>query len=405
MRRALTKELIDFARSSTDPFDKRGLFQAVRPSFSLLTRVTSPLRIDFVSAFLEGVPHFKISMTSIRIFRRLLVCSSIAFAALALVGTRQAMAYGVAGPAQDDPFQREINRRIKVASRTNGNSRAYAAVPESHSIPPSVPALGQNFDYLPTHTTRLICRVQGRFFDTNSSDVRREQLIDRLSAQLTVTPSTTIGILTDPYYCDSIQPEEDPYLFYAGNTYGTPTAEDLWEETYTTLSVISPSPPPMEKTLKPSSLPAKKVPIVDDTDKDLTFAPEPTESDKKPISPDIQTKLRMLCRAQQRGMKNAYFHENVEDVAKLFAANWSMDESIIAEALRNPELCSKPTESMLAAAADEEMHEAPPDDSDPYSMPKALLIMIGGIAFAFIVVILFLVFNLVKSTNKMVEKK
>jgi len=338
-------------------------------------------------------------------FSRLVLFGTMATVILALLGVDlapSAHAYAVTEPGDNDPVMREISRRRKVESRINGNTRAYATVPMAHEIPPTVPVRGQNFDFLPIHSSRLICRVQDRFNDSDSSDVFREQLISRLSSQLTVTPSNVLGVLIDPYYCDSIQPGEEQYMFYDGGEYNKSPSKLMWEDTFSTLTVIN-FVPIDTPAVTPAPAPTKTEAVVDKGDESLDFSPEPTAEVTEDIEPDTKVKLSMLCRAQERGMKNAYFNENVDDIASLFAARWNMDSEIIADALRNPELCSNPTASMLVMKTDTPYEAA--DEPVNESTPKALLVMVGGIAFAFVIIILVLVFNLVQSTNKIVEKK
>ena len=322
---------------------------------------------------------------------------------LALLGVDlapSAHAYAITDMSENDPVLREISRRRKVATRTNGNTRAYATVPLAHEIPPTVPVRGQNFDFLPIHSSRLICRIQDRFNDENSSAILRKQLVSRLSSQLAITPSTVLGVLIDPYYCDSIRPGEEKYMFYDGGDYGKSTSKLMWEDTFSTLTVINFVP--LEPMTTPAT-PSETAAVIDKKDEPLDFSPEPTATVSENIAPGTKTKLNMLCRAQERGMKNEYFHENVEDIASLFAARWDMDSSIIASALRNPDLCSNPNASMLTVKTDSSQETT--DESADESMPKTLLIMVGSIAFAFVVIILVLIFNLVQSTNKIVGKK
>jgi len=61
-------------------------------------------------------------------------------------------------------------------------------------------------------------------------------------------------------------------------------------------------------------------------------------------SPTLETKLRILCRVQQRGMRDPFtFQSNVEAIAQRFADQWNMDDSgPIASALLSSALCTEP---------------------------------------------------------------
>ena len=279
----------------------------------------------------------------------------------------------------------------------------------------------------PSMSVRLICRVRERYVIAPLS-ITRDRLVERLSAELQISKITAKDLLTSSNNCSSLKADQYPYLFYAGQE-PEPSDDSATEE------VALPPPAPVVRQELPY-YPSSNETTVETTTETIgeTSSVVPVQFSSAPQQEpplSASTMQRILCRVQERSQNQGArgFARNIPNIAADYGSRWSMNPDVIADALRNDDLCTAddpeilfPVEAMVidsddTSSAQEEIVEettkevtevAPKKESSSWfgglmkqlrSLPTTVLIVAGMAALTFFALIILLIAPLLKQPD------